>query len=231
MIVAYYLLGARRVRCGRSETLQDWIIEVMNQFGYIGIFLLIAIENIFPPIPSEVILTFGGFMTTYSDMSVWGVILSATAGSVLGALVLYGVGRVLSPQRLEHWLEGKIGRLLHFKKGDVTKACSWFEKRGKSTVLFCRCVPIVRSLISIPAGMAKMNMGLFLSLTTLGSFTWNIILVYFGVFAGESWESILGYMSTYSHITLAVLAAIALILVFVFFRKRFSKKGTSPPQQ
>ncbi len=204
--------------------MQDWIIEIMNQYGYIGILLLIAIENIFPPIPSEVILTFGGFMTTYSNMQVWGVILAATAGSVLGAIVLYGVGRLLSPQRLEHWLEGKIGRLLHFKKGDVTKACGWFEKRGKSTVLFCRCIPIVRSLISIPAGMAKMNMGLFLLFTTIGSFVWNIILVYFGVFAGASWESILDYMSTYSHITLAVLVIIALICTVIFFKKRFASK-------
>lgn len=91
----------------------------MNQFGYIGIALLIAIENIFPPIPSEVILTFGGFMTTYTNLNVWGVIIAATIGSLLGAIVLYGVGRFLSPERLGVILDGKLGQILHFKKEDV----------------------------------------------------------------------------------------------------------------
>ncbi|MEM1484242.1 DedA family protein [Oscillospiraceae bacterium PP1C4] len=201
--------------------MQNWIVEIMNQFGYIGILFLIAVENIFPPIPSEVILTFGGFMTTYSNMNVWGVIAVATVGSVLGAIILYGVGRLLSPERLECWLNGKIGRMLHFKAGDVTKACLWFEKRGKSTVFFCRCIPIVRSLISIPAGMARMGMWLFLLLTTAGSLVWNIILVYLGVVAGASWELIVGYMDTYSIITLGVLCAAALVVAAVFFKKRF----------
>lgn len=96
--------------------MQDIIISIMNQFGYLGIALLIAIENIFPPIPSEVILTFGGFMTTISDMKIWGVILSATIGSVLGAVILYSLGRWLNPQRLERWLDGRFGRIFHLKK-------------------------------------------------------------------------------------------------------------------
>ena len=106
--------------------MQDIMINIMNQFGYLGIALLIAIENIFPPIPSEVILTFGGFMTTISDMKIWGVILSATIGSVLGAVVLYSLGRWLNPQRLEHWLDGRFGRILHLKKEDVQRAGKWF---------------------------------------------------------------------------------------------------------
>lgn len=96
--------------------MQDIIISIMNQFGYLGIALLIAIENIFPPIPSEVILTFGGFMTTISDMKIWGVILSATIGSVLGAVILYSLGRWLNPQRLERWLDGRFGRIFILKR-------------------------------------------------------------------------------------------------------------------
>ena len=92
--------------------MQEWIIQTMNQFGYIGIMLLIAIENVFPPIPSEVILTFGGFSTTYTDMKVWGVIIAATVGAVIGALVLYSVGRFFPPERIEGWLDGRLGQML-----------------------------------------------------------------------------------------------------------------------
>lgn len=207
--------------------MQEWIIQIMNQFGYIGILLLIALENIFPPIPSEVILTFGGFMTTYTNLNIWGVIASATVGSVLGAIVLYEVGNLFTPERLEHLLEGRWGRLLHLNKEDIAKSFQWFDHHGKITVLFCRCVPIVRSLISIPAGMVKMRMGLFLLLTTVGSLVWNIVLVYLGVAAGASWGIIIKYMDTYSIITLLVLAGIALILGIIFIKKRFFNKKNS----
>lgn len=145
--------------------MQEIIINIMNDFGYLGIALLIAIENIFPPIPSEVILTFGGFMTTYSNINIIGVIISSTIGSALGAIILYWVGRILSKERLEKIVDGKIGNMLHFKKQDIEKANKSFEKRGKFTVFFCRFVPIVRSLISIPAGMTKMKFTPFVLLT------------------------------------------------------------------
>ncbi len=204
--------------------LQEWILETINQFGYLGVFLLIAVENVFPPIPSEVILTFSGFMTTHSELRVWGVIITATLGSLLGALILYGVGRILSPERLERWLDGWVGKLLRFKKGDILSACKWFEKHGNGAVFFCRCVPIVRSLISIPAGMANMRMGLFLLLTTAGSLVWNTILVWLGVVAGASWELIVGYIGAYSTITLLVLAGAGLAVAAWYFKKRYFKK-------
>lgn len=205
--------------------MQDWIIQIMNQFGYVGIALLIALENIFPPIPSEIILTFGGFMTTYTSMNIWGVILSATAGSVLGAIVLYGVGRWFSPEKLERWLDSRWGKLLHFKREDISKAVGWFSKRGTLTVFFCRFIPIVRSLISIPAGIARMNMLKFLCLTSAGTFIWNVVLVYLGAFTGASWESIIGYMDTYSSITVYVLGILAIILAVIFYKSRVSKKA------
>ena len=203
--------------------MQEWIIQVMNQFGYGGILFLIAIENLFPPIPSEVILTFGGFMTTYTNLAPFGVIFFSTIGSVLGAVALYSAGRFFSPQRIEGWLDGKLGKILHFEKGDVTKACDWFEKKGTGTVFFCRCVPILRSLISIPAGMAGMNIGLFLMMTICGSFIWNILLVYLGVFAGSSWEKIAGYIDTYSNLTLLVLVVVVAAAGFLFYTKKWKK--------
>ena len=130
--------------------MEHLIIDIMNEFGYLGITLLIILENIFPPIPSEVILTFGGFMTTHTSMSVIGVILFSTVGATVGALILYYIGYLLSEERLGYFLDGKIGRVLGFKKEEVNKAVEWFNKKGKLAVLLCRCVPIVRSLISIP---------------------------------------------------------------------------------
>jgi len=204
--------------------MQSWIIDIMNQFGYIGITFLIALENIFPPIPSEVILTFGGFMTTHTSLTVWGVIIAATIGSLLGAIILYGVGWFISAERLGNLLEGKVGQILHFKKADVFKATDWFNSRGKSTVLFCRCIPVIRSLISIPAGMAKMKLGIFCLLTTIGSFVWNVILVYLGATAGASWEKIGKGTGLYTEITVIVLVVIVILLGLLFYIKRIKDK-------
>ena len=213
--------------------MQEWIVHIMENYSnlgiysYIVIFLLITVENLFPPIPSEIILTLGGFMTTYTTLTVWGVIIAATIGSVTGAIILFGVGRLLSADRLAKILDGKIGKILRFKKEDVYKACDWFNKRGKKSVLICRCIPIVRSLISIPAGMAKMQFGIFLLLTTLGSFVWNIVLVNLGVIAGESWDKIVAGMDVYQTITIVVLGIIGLLLIlwYIHFRKKNKVNG------
>jgi len=204
--------------------MQELIINIINQFGYIGILLLIAIENIFPPIPSEVILTFAGFMTTHTNMNVIGVIIFSTIGSVLGALVLYGIGRLLTKERLEYILDGKIGHILGFKKEDVKKSEEWFIKRGNITVFFCRFIPIIRSLISIPAGMTKMKLGIFLILTTAGTVIWNTVLVLLGAAFGASWEKIAGYIDTYSTITLIVICVVFVIGCIFFYKNRIAKK-------
>lgn len=200
--------------------MQEIIISIMNNWGYLGIALLIAVENIFPPIPSEVILTFGGFMTTYTNLKLIGIIISSTIGSVLGAIILYLIGRIINKERLEKIVEGKIGTILHFKKQDIEKANSWFEKKGKSTVFFCRFIPIVRSLISIPAGITKMKFFSFVGLTTLGSIIWNFVLAYLGVIAGASWETVVAYIDSYSKIVLIFIAILLLIGSILFYKKR-----------
>ena len=116
--------------------MREWIIGIMNVWGYGGVVFLIALENVFPPIPSEVILTFGGFMTTCSAMSIWGVIFAATVGSLLGALILYGAGRLLGADRVMSLLDGKLGRVLHFKRADVESAMTWFDEKGAPAVFF-----------------------------------------------------------------------------------------------
>lgn len=200
--------------------MQNWIITIMNRFGYIGVAGLIGLENIFPPIPSEVILTFGGFMTTCTDLTFTGVVVSSTIGSLIGAILLYGIGWILSYDKLCRILSGKTGKILHLYPEDIDKAVSWFDKRGNYTVFFCRFIPIVRSLISIPAGCAKMKMLPFLLLTTAGSFIWNTVLVYLGALAGKSWSKIAGYMDTYSTIVLIILIIAVLSALYFFIKSR-----------
>lgn len=199
--------------------MQNWIIETMESFGYLGIFLLIALENLFPPIPSEVILTFGGFMTTTSTLTETGVIFFSTLGSVFGAILLFGIGTLLDVQKLEKIVE-KWGHILRLTKKDIHKANEWFTKYGVWTVFFCRLIPLIRSLISIPAGMSRMNFWIFLLFTTLGSLIWNTILVNVGASVGSSWEKIVSYMDVYSNIIYALLAVGLGILIFIFIKKR-----------
>ncbi|MDD4169668.1 MAG: DedA family protein [Desulfotomaculaceae bacterium] len=200
--------------------MQDFIIEFINQSGYWGLGVLIVLENIILLIPSEVILLFGGFMTTYSSMNVWLVILSTTIGSVIGAMILYSAGRFITPEHLEKLISGSIGRVLHLQLDDIEKANSWFARKGYLVVFFCRFIPIIRCLISIPAGTAKMNLGAFLVLTALGTSVWNTVLVWLGVFAGKSWHISLHYMGTYSAIAMAVTG----LIVFVVIRQNLKRK-------
>lgn len=191
----------------------------MSEFGYFGVLLLIMLENIFPPIPSEVILTFGGFMTTYSDMTAVGVVIFATVGSVLGAMILYSVGLFIDVSRLEKIVD-RWGGFLRLTRKDIHKADLWFKKFGPWTVFFCRLVPLIRSLISIPAGMSKMNLPLFIVLTTLGSLIWNTFLVSVGVTVGDNWTSIITYMDVYSNIVYALLVLVGLAAVIWYMRFR-----------
>jgi len=203
--------------------MQTWITHMMEQFGYVGIFLMMAIENIFPPIPSEVILTFGGFMTTYTNLSIMGVVITATTGSVLGAIVLYGIGMLIDVARMEK-IVGRWGHLIRVTKGDIHRADVWFEKYGYWTVLFCRMIPLVRSLISIPAGMSNMTFWVFLLFTMIGTVAWNMILILIGVVLGESWQDILGFMDVYSTVVYLLIAIGMLLLLILYIRKQSSRR-------
>ncbi|AOV09295.1 alkaline phosphatase [Sporosarcina ureilytica] len=191
----------------------------MSEFGYIGVLLLIMLENIFPPIPSEVILTFGGFMTTYSNMTVVGVIIAATIGSVVGAMILYSIGLIIDVRRLEKIVD-RWGKYLRLTRKDIHRADAWFDKYGPWTVFFCRLIPLIRSLISIPAGMSNMNFPLFILLTTLGSLLWNGILVMVGVSVGENWQSIVTYMDVFSNIVYILIGLSGLLVIFWYIRFR-----------
>ena len=208
--------------------MEQIIINIMEQVGYLGVFLLIAIENIFPPIPSEVILVFGGFMTTYTTLNIPIMILAATLGSLLGAIVLYYIGKIFNKERLKRIVNGKIGKVLRLKASDIEKADKWFDTKGNKTVFFCRFIPIVRSLISIPAGMSEMPMQKFLLYTILGSLIWNTVLIIVGSIVGDKWETIVGYLDNFSNIILIILVIIFVVAMYYWFvirKKKQNKKA------
>ena len=208
--------------------MEQIIINIMEQVGYLGVFLLIAIENIFPPIPSEVILVFGGFMTTYTSLNIPIMVLAATLGSLLGAIVLYYIGKIFNKERLKRIISGKIGKVLRLKASDIEKADHWFDTKGNKTVFFCRFIPIVRSLISIPAGMSEMPMQKFLIYTILGSLIWNTVLIIVGSIVGDKWETIVGYLDNFSNIILIILVIIFIVAIYYWFvirKKKQSKKA------
>ena len=203
--------------------MENVIIDIMNSYGYLGIFFLIMIENVFPPIPSELILTFGGFMVISSNMTIFGVILAATIGSVAGAFILYFIGKLLNKERLIKIVSSKYGKLLRVKPKDIESADKWFDDKGNITVLFCRFIPIVRSLISIPAGMSDMPLFKFFLYTVIGSAIWNTALVCVGAFAGDKKDEILAIIDSASHIILIILI-IAIVIFIIWFYKRQSNK-------
>lgn len=203
----------------KEDSMQSWIIDFMERFGYLGIFLLITLENVFPPIPSEIILSFGGAMTAYTKLTITGVMVFATAGSVFGAVILYGAGRLLDVNRLERLIT-RWGHVLRVKAEDIHKADSWFKRYGYRAVFFCRMIPLIRSLISIPAGISQMRFGLFLLYTTAGTFIWNLLLVSGGALLGKSWGKIVKFMDIYSNITYTVLALSTIAFIFLWIYKK-----------
>lgn len=199
--------------------MEQWITQVMEEYGYLGIFLVMVVENLFPPIPSEIVLPFGGFVATMSELTVPLVVAVATLGSIAGAVILYAVGMVLNKPRV-HSIVDRWGRWLRIKRQDVDKAFDWFDRYGKWTVFFGRMVPLVRSLISIPAGMARMNFALFLLYTALGSVIWNSLLVGIGAALGSSWRKIAEFVDVYANIIYILLAIAAVSVIVWLFGRR-----------
>lgn len=200
--------------------MEDLIVDLINRFGYLGIFFLITLENIFPPIPSEVILTFSGFMTTESNLTIFGSVFFSSLGSVLGAIILYSIGNILHKDRLKKIVSGKLGKILCLNEKDIEKANNWFERKGNKTVFFCRFIPVVRSLISLPAGMAKMNLVKFIIYTLAGSLLWNFILIFLGNRVGKNWKVIVNLINSYSHIVLFMLIIIFIGLIIYYIKRK-----------
>ena len=201
--------------------MKDWVISIMQTMGYPGIGLLMFLENIFPPIPSELIMPAAGFAATSGGVTLWGAILAGIIGSVLGQLPLYYLGRLVGRRRLKRWAD-QHGRWLMVSAANIDQADAMFNRHGKSAVFFCRVVPGLRSLISIPAGIAKMNLATFLIWTTLGTTIWTSALTTLGYVLGQNYERVSEYMGPASTIILGLLVAAA--IVWVLHQRRKAKQ-------
>ena len=192
----------------------------MAKFGYFGIVFAMFAENVFPPIPSEIIMPAAGFAASKGELNLVLVILAGTLGAVLGALPLYYLGRVFDKERLLTFTE-KYGKYVFVKSCDVTAANDWFEKHGKLAVFFGRMVPGVRSLISIPAGMNNMPLPPFLVLTALGSSVWATVLTLAGYYLGQNYEVIQSILAPYSK---GIGIAVVIIIIGWFIKNRLSNR-------
>ena len=201
--------------------MEDYILNILSKFSYLGIFFLIFIENVFPPIPSELILVFGGFISKSLNLNFLLLVVFATLGSSTGAIILYYAGKKIPLEKMESFLEKKWVKRLGFKPGDIKKSLKYFEKYSTFAVFFGRCVPVVRSLISIPAGMQNMSLRKFLIYTTIGSGIWNTLLIYIGRVTQDKWKEGLLILERYSN---RILGLIVLAFVIKFLVKRFLKK-------
>lgn len=202
----------------------DWIVEKMSSGGYWMVALLMFLENVFPPIPSEAIMPLAGFSAKQGDLSLWGVIVAGTLGSVVGQLPLYYLGYAVSQERLKRWAD-RWGKWVGVKGEDIDRAEEWFDRRGAAAVLVCRFVPGLRSIISIPAGMSRMSLLKFLTLSAAGMGAWAAALAGAGYWLGAEWkkmESVLGPVS-WVVIGLIVIGIVA----FIIHRRRIASSQSS----
>lgn len=198
----------------------DKIVEIVSAFGYIGVFLLMLLENIFPPIPSELIMPLAGFVAARGDLNFIGVILVGTAGSVVGALPWYYAGAKLGQERMKR-LAKRWGHWLTLSPEDVDKASDWFDRHGKGAVFFGRLIPAVRTLISVPAGIAGMSMTKFLIYSTLGSLIWTALLALAGFVLESQYEKVSQYLDP---VSTGVVVLMVLYYLYRLIRQRFAGK-------
>lgn len=196
----------------------EWVLSIMAKFGYFGIIFAMFAENVFPPIPSEVIMPAAGFAASNGELNLILVILAGTLGAVLGALPLYYLGQVFNEERLIAFTE-KYGKFVFVKPDDIRATNEWFDKHGKKAVFFGRMVPGIRSFISIPAGMNNMPMLPFLGLSALGASIWTTILALAGYYLGQNYELVESTLAPYSK---GIGILIVVIIIGWFIKRRRS---------
>lgn len=180
-----------------------WVVDVIESIGELGVGVLIALENVFPPIPSEAILPFAGFSAARGDINLVLAWVAATVGALVGAFVLYGVGRIIGYDRLQVLAQKRWFVL--FSPNDLARGEKFFERHGDAIVLFGRCIPLVRSVVSVPAGWSKMPLGRFAVLTAIGSAIWNAVFIGLGYQLGDRWERVEGWVGPIGYVVLLAL--------------------------
>ena len=199
--------------------LEEWVLSIMEKLGYLGIAFLMFLDNIFPPIPSEIIMPSAGYTASKGDLTLMGVIIAGSAGSLIAAMILYWIGRKIPEQHLFTFIK-HYGKFLRIRVTDLEKALGWFNQHGHKIVFFGRMIPAVRSLISIPAGMSKMPFGKFMTYSALGTIIWTTFLACLGFYLGENQEMMSTILSRIGYVILAI--AFIICGIWLYKRKRLN---------
>ena len=214
------------------DAIKIWTEGLISQMGYPGLVIVMFLENVFPPIPSEVVLPLAGSMTNEAqyNFTIFGVIFWGMIGSLAGAFFFYYLGKLFGEKRV-YWIVEKVGKFLFVRTDDLDNAFKFFEKHGEWTIFFGRMVPLVRSLISIPAGLAEMGMLKFILLTIAGTSLWNVILVMAGRILGPAWPRVIEIVDVYEHIALALMVLVVVAFFGVRIYQALKKKRSSQQEE
>lgn len=210
----------------------DWIVALISNWSYSGIAFLMLAENVFPPIPSELIMPLAGFIAARGEIGLAGAILAGTLGSVVGALLWFYIGRWIGSDRLKQWAV-RYGRLLTMTPGDVDAANRWFALHGGRAVLFGRLVPGVRTLISVPAGISNMSLGRLLIYSAIGTILWTGLLAIAGYLLEGEYDRVVAWVNPISNIFVGALAAVYLYRVATFrarVRREAGQRQAAPDE-
>lgn len=204
--------------------MEQILTDFISRWGYLAIFILILAENILPFVPSEIVLTFAGVLAAKSHISIWILLIIATIASFIGLLVLYYICSLVNEQKLYRFVD-KYGKWIKLKGKDVERANNWFKRYGAIAVFICRFVPVLRVLITIPAGVNKMNIVTFATLSLIGTTIWNFGLIYLGKSLSDNWHDILNVMHTYSYIMYAIIAIALVYFIYRYIAKRRQRQN------
>jgi len=200
---------------------ENWVVDVVRGMGPLGVALLMFLENVFPPLPSEVIMPLAGYLSARGEAPFWAMCLAGTIGSLAGAVFWYGGGRAVRPERLCAWVD-RHGTWLAMTPDDVGRSTDWFGRHGRASVLVGRLVPVVRTLISVPAGFTRMPAPLFLALSAVGTAVWTIALAYAGRLLGSQFSQVERWMGPVSS---GIVVAAAVLYVYRVVRIRRQKRA------
>lgn len=200
----------------------DWVVDFIDRLGEVGVGLLIFLENVIPPIPSEVVLPFAGFAAEQGRINGPLAWLAATVGSLAGALVLYAVGALIGVQRLR--VLSRKRWFVFFGEKDLDRGLAFFDRHGGKVVFFARFIPLLRSIVSVPAGIERMPMARFVVLTAVGSGIWNAAFIGAGWVLGDRWDQVEGVVGPISK---AVVALVALAVIALVIRQVRSRRATA----
>lgn len=201
--------------------LEEWVLSIMEKLGYLGIAFLMFLDNIFPPIPSEIIMPSAGYTASKGELTLIGVIIAGSAGSILAAMLFYWIGRKVPQHRLFQFIE-RYGKYLRIQVADLDKALTWFNKHGHRIVFFGRMIPAVRSLISIPAGISRMPFSKFMLYSSAGTVIWTSFLAYLGYHFSENQALMLAILQRISYL---IFALIALYIMWWAIKKFYRSKS------